>query len=75
MTLHSRVIGSSQYLTERNIWVKFNENRPKGSGGMERTHNLRINPYVLTCVLDLESRELCHVLCTPSRLEEHLSEV
>ena len=24
-------------LTERNIWVKFNENRSKGTGDMERT--------------------------------------
>ena len=34
--------------------MKFGENCPKGSGDMELTRNLRVNP--LTCVLDLESR-------------------
>ena len=34
--------------------MKFNENRPKGSGDMERTQNSRINPF--NCDLDLESR-------------------
>ena len=29
--LHSRVMGSAHHLTERNIWVNFNENRSKGS--------------------------------------------
>ena len=33
----SRVIGSTHCLTERNIWVRFNENRPKGSGNIEQT--------------------------------------
>ena len=28
---------SAHRLTERSIWVKFNENRPKGSRGMRRT--------------------------------------
>ena len=28
---------SAHRLIERNIWVKFNENCPKGSGDMERT--------------------------------------
>ena len=45
---------SPHWLTERNVWVKFKENRPKGSGDMERTQNSRVNP--LTCDLDLESR-------------------
>ena len=47
---------SAHYLTERNIWVKFNENHPKGSGDMERTLNLRVNPLTLTCDIDLKSR-------------------
>ena len=34
--------------------MKFNENRPKGSGDMERTRNSKVNPMTLTC--DLESR-------------------
>ena len=46
-------MNSAHCLTERNIWVKFNENRPKGSGDMERTRNSRVNPLTLTC--DLES--------------------
>ena len=37
LSLHSLVIGSA-HLTERNIWVKFNENHSKGSGEMEWTH-------------------------------------
>ena len=41
-------------LTERNIWVKFNENQPKGSGDMEKTRNSRVNPLTVTC--DLDSR-------------------
>ena len=55
-SLCSRVIGSAHRLTERNILVKFNENRPKGSGDMERTRNSRVNPLTLTCDLYLESR-------------------
>ena len=47
---------SAHRLTERDIWVKFNENRPKSSGDMERTRNSRVNPLTLTCDLDLESR-------------------
>ena len=31
-SLCSQVIGSAHHLTERNILVKFIENRPKGSG-------------------------------------------
>ena len=46
----------AHWVTERNIWVKFNENRPKGSGDIERTQNSRVNPLTLTCDLDLESR-------------------
>ena len=45
---------SAHCLTERNVLVKFKENRPKGSGDMERTQNSRVNPLTLTC--DLESR-------------------
>ena len=36
--------------------MKFNENRFKGSGDMERTRNSRVNPLTLTCDIDLESR-------------------
>ena len=43
---------SAPRLTERNIWVKLKENRPKGSVDKEKTQNSRVNP--LTC--DLESR-------------------
>ena len=39
LCLPSRVIGSAYCLTERDIWVKFNENHLKGSGDMERTRN------------------------------------
>ena len=38
-------------ITERNIWVKFNENQPKGSD-----ENSKVNTLTLTCDLDLESR-------------------
>ena len=54
LSLCSRVKGSAHCLTERNIWVKFNVNRPKGSGDMERTRNSRVNHLTLT--FDLESR-------------------
>ena len=45
--------------------MKFHENRSKGSGDMERTQNSIVNPLTLTSDLDLESRYLGHVLCTP----------
>ena len=35
--------------------VKLNETFSKGSGDMERTRNLMINPMTLKCDLDLES--------------------
>ena len=54
LSLCSQVIDSAHYLTKRNIWVKFNENRLNGSGDMERTRNSRVNPLILTC--DFESR-------------------
>ena len=63
LSLCSQVIGSANHLTERNIWLKFNENRPNGSGDMEKTRNSRVNPMIC----DLESRQLGHVLCTPSQ--------
>ena len=60
LTLHvslcSRVIWSAHYHIKRKIWVKLNENRLKGSGDMEWTRNSRVNPFTLTCDLDLESR-------------------
>ena len=34
--------------------AKFNENRSKGSGDMERTSNSKVKPLILTC--DLMSR-------------------
>ena len=37
LSLCIRVIGSAHRLTERNIWVKFDKNRPKASRDMERT--------------------------------------
>ena len=43
LSLRSRVIGSAHGLTERNIWVKLNKNRLKGSGGKERTGNSMVN--------------------------------
>ena len=39
-----KVIGSEHCLTERNIWVRFNENPLKSLGDMERTRNSRVNP-------------------------------
>ena len=51
LSLHSRVIGSANRLTERNIWVKFNENHSKGSGDMEWTRISRVNSITLTCDL------------------------
>ena len=57
LSLCSRVIGSANYLTKKNIWVKFNENRLKGSGDMERTRNSRVNPLTLT--LSLGSWVMC----------------
>ena len=46
--LRYRVIYSAHHLTERNIWVNFNENRPKGSGDMERTQSSSLNPLTLS---------------------------
>ena len=37
LSLCSQVIGSVNDLSKRNIWVKFNENRLKVSGDIERT--------------------------------------
>ena len=51
LSLCSYVIGSAHDLPQSNIWVKFNENRPKGSGDMERTRNSRVNPLALTLSL------------------------
>ena len=55
--------------------MKFNENLSKGSGDMERTQNCIVYRMTLKCDLDLVSAELTHGFCTPSHLEEHLSEV
>ena len=35
---------------------KYHENRSEGSGDMELTQNSLVNPLILTCELDLESR-------------------
>ena len=53
---------SAHCLTARNILVKFNENRPKGSGDMERAQNSRVNPLTLS----LGS----WVMCSAHRLTE-----
>ena len=37
-------MGYAHCITERNSVVKFHENRPKGSGDIERTRNLMVNP-------------------------------
>ena len=56
LSLHSRrVICSAHRVTERNIWVKLNGNRSKGSEDMEWTQNSRVKPLTLTCDLDLAS--------------------
>ena len=55
---------SAHRLTERNIWIKIYENRPKGSGDKERTRNSRVNPLTLT--LNLGS----WVMCSANRLTE-----
>ena len=47
LSLGSWVMCSAHRLTERNIWVMFNENRPKGFGGMERTRNSSVNHLTL----------------------------
>ena len=52
LSLRSGVIGSAQCLTERNTWVKFNENRSKGTGDKERTQNSRVNHMTSKCDLD-----------------------
>ena len=54
LSLGSWAMCSAHRLTERNIWVKFNENHPKVSGDMQRTQNSRVNHLTLTC--DLDSR-------------------
>ena len=37
LSWHGWLMGSAHWLTEANIWPKFNENLSKGSGDMERT--------------------------------------
>ena len=54
LSLGRWVMCSAHLLLEWNIWVKFNENQPKGSGDMKITQNSRVNPLTFTC--DLESR-------------------
>ena len=66
LNLRSRIMGSAQRLTERSIYVKFNENRSKGSGDIEQTRNSRVNPMTLNCDHDLEPGQLSHWFCTPS---------
>ena len=64
LSLHSRVIGSAHCLTEINIWVKFNENRSKGSRDMGRTPNSTGNPMTLNCDLGFESVLISRGFCT-----------
>ena len=47
---------SAHCLTIRNTCVKFHENRSKGLGDIEQSRNTRVNPFTLTCDIDLESR-------------------
>ena len=56
LSLGSLVMCSAHRPTERNIWGKFTENRPKGSGDMEQTQIRRVNPLTFTCDLDLEPK-------------------
>ena len=60
-------MGSDHCLTEINIWVKFIENRSKGSGDMEQTQNSEGKTHALECDFDLESVSLSHELCTTTR--------
>ena len=46
--------------------MKFNEDRSKGPGDMERTRNIRVNP--MTLKVDLESTDPVHGICTLSPL-------
>ena len=62
LSLDSLVIGSAHGLSEKNIWVKFNENRLNGSGVKEWTQNSRVNP--------LTSSLGSWVMCSANRLTE-----
>ena len=55
LSLHCWVMGSAHYLTEANIWPKFNIYLSKGSGDMEWTWNSRLKLVTFNCNLDLES--------------------
>ena len=46
--------------------MKFHENRSKGSGDNGEDTKFKVILLTLTYELDLESRLLGHVLCTPS---------
>ena len=68
LSLCSRDIGSAHFLTEWNIWVKFNENRLEGSGDMEGIRISRVNPLTLTCDHDIEfNRFICYAHCLTER--------
>ena len=54
LSLCIRVIGSAHSLPEKNIWLKFNGDNPKGSGDMEQTRNSSLSPFA--CDIDFESR-------------------
>ena len=56
-SLGSWVMCSEHWLTERNIWVKFNESRLKGPGDMKPAQNSSINHMTLT--LELGSWVIC----------------
>ena len=73
LCLCNPVIGSAHYLTKRNIWVKFNENRLKGSGDMEGTRNSMVNPLLLTCDRESTPAKFCSTNWRCSRtVLEHL---
>ena len=66
LILGSWVMCLANCLTERNIWRKFKENHPKGSGDMEKTSHSRVNLLTLACDHGLESRWAGHAICAPS---------
>ena len=55
LSLHSRVIGSAQRLTEINIWVKINENRFKGYRRYGTDTKFKVKHMTWNCSLALES--------------------
>ena len=56
LSMHSGVMVSAYRLAKRNIRVKINKSRSKGSGDMEQARNSKVNSLTLKFDLDLESR-------------------